>query len=587
VPLEIACATSSAREAAFWAAAQRMKAFHFIVAFGLAGLLMPGCSTVSRRTSTAPAAAADSQHEASPTRLILAKGAPDAFAYFAAGESSFDNNDAAGRLKQWEAAALADPANEGLAIEVAGQLLQEKQIEKALAVLTKSANRPNASAVVLGWLARVQLQANHVSQALATSKLAMRRQPDSLDGYESHVEVLFQQKQWAEALKTIQHAARQVRPDPGLLLAVADLYSLYLKNQPKDDQAEVRAIALLDRIAQFKLNSTRYWQRLAEDYARMNQEKKAATIYARLLADFPEPSLMRDSIHEKLAGLYVQSDDRTNAMKELHALIRDNPTQYPRAWFVLGELATEGTNLSDAAEDFATALRGDPTIEQAYYDLALVQLDLHRRQDAFDTLEQARSRFPKTFACEFYTGVVYAHVTNYSEAIRHFKEAEIIGLATDPSRLDQRFYFQFGAAYERDHSYAKAEEYLQKCVVLAPDFAEALNYLGYMLADRGEQLPRARSLIEKALSLEPRNGAYLDSLGWVLLKLNQPHQALPQLLKAIQYTPEPDPTVLDHLGEVYLALHQIDKAVEAWKKSFAIDGNNDVKHKLEQYSGSL
>jgi tetratricopeptide (TPR) repeat protein len=86
-----------------------------------------------------------------------------------------------------------------------------------------------------------------------------------------------------------------------------------------------------------------------------------------------------------------------------------------------------------------------------------------------------------------------------------------------------------------------------------------------MLADRGEQLPRARTLIEKAVSLEPKNGAYLDSLGWVLFKLNQPQQALPQMLKAIQYTPEPDPTVLDHLGEVYLALHQIDKAVEAWK----------------------
>ena len=68
-------------------------------------------------------------------------------------------------------------------------------------------------------------------------------------------------------------------------------------------------------------------------------------------------------------------------------------------------------------------------------------------------------------------------------------------------------------------------------------------------------------------------------------KLNKPQQALPQLLKAIQYTPEPDPTVLDHLGEVYLALHQPDKAIEAWKKSYSIDSNEDVKHKLDQFSG--
>jgi tetratricopeptide (TPR) repeat protein len=572
--------SASARKAVDWADAHRMKAFHFIVVLGLAGLLLPGCST-----APGPSHSTQGRREVAAPSMRLASGTPDAFAHFAAGESSFDNNDAAGSLKQWEEAALADPSNEGLAITVAGQLLQEKKTDRALTVLSKSASRPDASAALLGWLARIQLQANHVNQALATSKLAIQRQPDELDGYEGCVSVLFQQKRWAEALRTIHRAAREVRPDPGLLLAVADLYSLYLKNQPKDDQAEARAVALLDRIAQVQFNDTRFWQRLAEDYARMNQQKKAAKIYTRLLADYPEESVMRDSLHEKLAGLYIQSEDRTNAMKELKALIHDNPTHYPRAWFVLGELAAESNSLTNAAEDFAVALRGDPTIEQAYYDLALVQLDLKRRDEAFETLEQARNKFPKTFPCEFYTGIMYSHVTNYPEAISHFKEAEIIGLASDPARLDQRFYFQFGAACERNHDFAKAEQYLQKCVTLAPDFAEALNYLGYMLADRGEQLPRARSLIEKAVNLEPRNGAYLDSLGWVLYKLHQPHQALPQLIKAIQYTPEPDPTVLDHLGEVYLALHQIDKAVEAWKKSFSLDGNEEAKHKFEQYSG--
>jgi tetratricopeptide (TPR) repeat protein len=106
-----------------------------------------------------------------------------------------------------------------------------------------------------------------------------------------------------------------------------------------------------------------------------------------------------------------------------------------------------------------------------------------------------------------------------------------------------------------------------------------------MLADRGEQLPRARALIEKAVKLEPKNGAYLDSLGWVLFKLKQPEQALPMLLKAVQYTPEADATELDHLGEVYMALHQTGKALEAWKKSFSIEANEEVKRKLDRYSG--
>jgi tetratricopeptide (TPR) repeat protein len=564
------------------AATQRMKALHFNLVFGLAALLVPACSTAPHGLTQA---SAKRRSDASAPRFHLVKGNADAFAHFAAGESYFDNEDTAGTLKQWEEAAFADPSNERLVIEVAAQLMQDKNNEKALAILSKSASRTNASAGILSWLARAQLQANRASQALASSKLAIQRQPNALDGYECQVEVLLHDKQWAEAAKTIRRAARLVHSDPGLLLAVADLYRAYLKEQPKDTEAETQAVALLDRINALKFSNARLWQRLAEDYALLNKQKKAAEIYTQLLAEFSEPSLARDSFLEKLAGLYLQNDDRTNATKELQALIRDNPTHYPRAWFVLGELAYEAGNLTEAVDDFDKALRWDPSIEQAYYDLALVQVDLHRSREAFDTLEQARNRFPKTFACEFYTGVVQAHVKNFAEAIHHFKEAEVIGLATDPARLDQRFYFQFGAACEQDHNYKQAEEYLQKCINLAPDFAEALNYLGYMLADRGEQLPRARTLIEKAVSLDSKNGAFLDSLGWVLLKMNQPQLALPQMLKAVQYTPQSDPTVENHLGEVYLALHQIDKAIEAWKKSFSIDANEEAKHKLEQFSG--
>jgi len=583
------------------AAAKRMKASHFILVFGLSGLFISGCSTAPTHSAQA-SSGPKGRGKAAESRVHLVKGNADAFAHFAAGESYFDNEDAVGTLKQWQEAALADPSNERLVIEVAAQLMQDKNNDKALALLSKSASRTNASSGILAWLARAELQAGHAKKALDYSKLAIQRQPYSLDGYECQVEVLLHEKQWAEAVKTIHRAARMIPPDPGLLLAVVDLYKIYLKEQPKDKEAETQVVALLDRIASLDFHSAqgpiggafagstanRVWQRLAEDYALMNKQKKAAEIYTRLLTEFPEPSLSRDGLLEKLAGLYLQTNDRTNAVKELQALIRDNPTHYPRAWFVLGELSYEAGKLEDAADDFDKALHWDPSIEQAYYDLALVQLDLHQSRAAFDILDQARSRFPKTFACEFYTGVIHAHVKNFVEAIRHFKEAEVIGLATDPARLDQRFYFQFGAACERDHQYPQADEYLQKCINLAPDFAEAMNYLGYMFADLGEQLPRARALIEKALNLEPKNGAYLDSYGWVLYKLKQPQLALPQMLKAVEYTPEPDPTVFDHLAEVYVALHQTDKAIDAWKKSYAIDANEEAKQKLEQYSsGSL
>jgi tetratricopeptide (TPR) repeat protein len=225
-----------------------------------------------------------------------------------------------------------------------------------------------------------------------------------------------------------------------------------------------------------------------------------------------------------------------------------------------------------------------PGFEQAYYDLASAQLDLKQTRQALATLEQARQKFARNsqnFVLEFLTALAYSRDKDYTRALEHFTRAEVIAQVTEPKRLNQYFFFQLGAAYERKGDYAQAEKYFEKCLQLAPDFAEALNYLGYMWAEHDMKLDQARQLIEKALKAEPKNAAYLDSLGWVLFKLHQPEQALDYLLRACQLLEEPDPTVFDHLGDIYATLRQPDKAREAWRKSLALEPNEDVRKKLE------
>ncbi len=34
-----------------------------------------------------------------------------------------------------------------------------------------------------------------------------------------------------------------------------------------------------------------------------------------------------------------------------------------------------------------------------------------------------------------------------------------------------------------------------------------------------------------------------------------------------------------------MALHQTDKAIDAWKKSISLEANEEVKRKLDHYSG--
>jgi tetratricopeptide (TPR) repeat protein len=572
-----------------------MKAYHpiLVLAVALAGVMSPGCATSARHTAAveaAPTATQDGEDSNDdllgdgPTNLVVG-GNPAALAHYAAGISYEWNDEDEQAVKQFNDAALADPSKEDLVVKVAQRFLKNNQVDKAVIVLAKSSCRRDASAQLLSCLARADLQAGKTGQALAASRRAIRREPDALDGYECRVEILLHKNRPGQALRTLNLAAKSIRPDPSALVSLGGLYSAYLKAQPKDAATKTNLLALLDRVAGKQFSSPLLWQSLADTYSRIDQPMKAAAIYERLLSEAPASSLMREALHEKLAALYFQAEDQTNATKQLEAIVRDNPTRYPRAWFFLGELAFGDDKLAEASDDYENAIHWDPGIEEAWYKLALVQIALHSTEQAFRTLDAARARFPKSFLGEFYAGVASSHVKNYAEAIRHFTTAEVIALAGDPGLLDYRFYFQFGEASERNQEYKRAEEYLQKCINLSPDFSEGLNYLGYMLADRGEQLPRARALIEKAVQLEPKNGAYLDSLGWVLFKQRQPQQALPLLLKAVELSPEPDATVLDHLGEAYMALGQPAKAIDAWKKSLSIESNPDVKKKLDLYSG--
>ena len=116
---------------------------------------------------------------------------------------------------------------------------------------------------------------------------------------------------------------------------------------------------------------------------------------------------------------------------------------------------------------------------------------------------------------------------------------------------------------------------------LRPNDATVQNALGYTLADRRQQLPRAEQLIRSAVAARPDNAAFLDSLGWVLFKLGKPSEALEPMERALQRIEAPDPTLYDHLGDIHAALGDTDKAREAWRKSLEIEPNETIRKKLD------
>lgn len=379
----------------------------------------------------------------------------------------------------------------------------------------------------------------------------------------------------------LDEAARQQNVDVEFLVSLADLYASFANQSPaQKDSVRAKALQVLTRAEKLNPSSPQMRLLLAEGFNSMGDYKKATDLYLELLKTLPDLPLIRERVRAKLTDIYLKTEDRKRAVEQLQGILRDDPMN-SQAYYFLGTIALEEKKLPDAAEYFTRTITLKPDFAQGYYDLAVAQIEMNKSGDALATLNKARQKFAENYMLEFCTAMAYGGQKDYGEAIKHYTSAEIMAKATEPERLTEFFYFQFGAAYERKGQFEDAEKQFQKCLQLKPDFAGALNYLGYMWAEHGMKLEQARDLIEKAVKLEPKNAAYLDSMGWVLYKLSKPKEALDYLLKAVQLTEEPDATVYDHLGDIYAALNQKDKAREAWQKSVSLDASEEVKKKLE------
>jgi tetratricopeptide (TPR) repeat protein len=156
----------------------------------------------------------------------------------------------------------------------------------------------------------------------------------------------------------------------------------------------------------------------------------------------------------------------------------------------------------------------------------------------------------------------------YKDALATLDAANIAANTPD-EKLD--IIFRRGAMYEHQKEYDEAEKQFRSVLKADPDNAGALNYLGYMLADRNVRLDEAQQMISKAVDLEPDNGAYLDSLGWVHFRQNRLDQAADELRQALDSRSDRsirnDPTVHDHLGEVYFKQGKFKEAASEWELS--------------------
>jgi tetratricopeptide (TPR) repeat protein len=305
-----------------------------------------------------------------------------------------------------------------------------------------------------------------------------------------------------------------------------------MSNQP-DSAAQV-----LESAVRVSPTFIPYRQSLINVYVRMDSTSRALP-HAHFVA---EADSADNFSWRRLAILYYGFDSLDKAETILSDRVRKGDREAANFYY-LGRIAAAQGKWKDAADQFERMTEVADTSATAWISLAGAQRQLGENEKAIATLRSISDRMPN-----------------------------------EKSALD--IYYALGSTYERIGNLDSAAAVFEELLKHAPNFAQVMNYLGYMLADNNMRLDYAKDLIARALELEPNNAAYLDSYGWVLFRLGQFDEALKYLLKAAEL--QSDPTVLEHVGDAYQALKQTADAREWWRKALQIQPENkQVKEKLK------
>ena len=128
--------------------------------------------------------------------------------------------------------------------------------------------------------------------------------------------------------------------------------------------------------------------------------------------------------------------------------------------------------------------------------------------------------------------------------------------------------------YYRNGDKGKMENILRSLVKKKPDHVQALNALGYSMADANKNLREAFDLIKAALTFAPQDPHIIDSMGWVYFRLGQLEMAEEWLEKA--FTRQPDAEISAHYGEILWHLSRKEDAIRVWKMGFNKQPNNAI-----------
>ena len=335
------------------------------------------------------------------------------------------------------------------------------------------------------------------------------------------------------------------------------------------------ALAFLEASVRRQADSTL----LRTTYARMLVD---AADYQGALEEFRNLSRLQPEDTELVFGyaMLATQQEQWDEARPIWQNLRGDPDRRDEASYYLAQIEEQDGNDEVAIGLFGT-VQGSELKVDAVMRMAQILARTGRLAEAREVLQQARIANPGR-AADLYIGETQI-VQKYGD-----REAALALYATALAAYpDNRDLLYNRALYVVElGDFAWMERDLRRLLEEDPDNVDALNALGYTLADRNERLDEAFVLVSRALELRPDSPAILDSMGWVLYRQGDLERAAAYLRRALQLNQ--DDEIAAHLGEVLWVSGERADAQAVWREALARKPDSDkIREVLERLQAEL
>ncbi|MBW2498591.1 MAG: tetratricopeptide repeat protein [Deltaproteobacteria bacterium] len=413
-------------------------------------------------------------------------------------------------------------------------------------------------------LFQAEIERGDLAGAEALARVLLAMEPDQLRGSLALATVYEKRRDFDEAEQTLR-SALETFPDHFLLY-------MRLAQMRRQRGDRVGEIAVYREVLESHPRHYGILQRLGQAQIEGNDLEGAIETYRLIVETYPEDlaSLRRLASLEFAAGRYEEAAAR------LEVVLAREPGQ-PDLAIALGQIRRAAGDDEAAIRAFELVGPNEASYPDARIQIAAIHEAAGRPEAALAELERLR-KIRSDRRLDFQTAALRVETGDFEGGIA------LLESLLDGSNEDVEVYYQIGVQQGLHGDVDEALDAMQRVLEIDPENANALNYVGYSWAERGENLEEAEQLIQRALEIAPEDGYITDSLGWVYYKMAESlfeesrkeealrllDRAQEHLLQASELTGG-DSVVSEHLGDVLLLRGDKEGALDYYEEAVGLE----------------